>query len=259
MKSAALNTLLALKPRELHNQLTKENPNNPEVVLKLKEAVLTEKARIHAIKAATKHSKRAWRRIINTLDGARRVSRAKQPRNEALDAYTTLLDKLVTRLRGYRDLSAQSPAELAAEKNIPNRGEHWVDWVPERMQSAFKQTWADVEPEQERPFMLFNRREYTPPKSRKKPKAQAPVAPLTEIQQAGKAVREADARVAAATFKGDKPTYQMAMLDLHVAIEIKRELIRKRNKEKAKVGYRKAKDKMIAFRAGLKSNQGEMK
>lgn len=258
MKSAALNRLLAMTPKQIHNTLTAENPNNPEVVATLKAAVMEERTRIKLNKAVARKAKRDWRRIINTLDGARRVSRAKQPRNEALDAYTALLDKLAKRLRGFRDLSDQSPAQVAADKDVPNRGEHWVDWVPPHMQSAFRQTWADTAPEQERPFILFNRKEYAPPKSRKAVKEKLPIA-LTEIQIAGEAVRIADARVALAKFNNDKHAYQMAMLDLHVAMEIKRELMAKRNREKAKVAYRKAKDKMDAFRAGLKSNEGETK
>ena len=254
MKSAALNRLLAMTPKQLHNALTAENPNAPEVVATLKAAVLEERAHIKANKAAVRKAKRDWRRIINTLDGARRVSRAKQPRNEAIDAYTALLDKLSKRLRGFRDLSDQSPAQVAAEKDVPNRGEHWVDWVPAHMQAAFKQSWADTYLEQERQFMLFNRREYIQPKSRKKPKEKVFKA-LTEIQLAGEAVRVADARVAVATFNKDQHAYQMALFDLHVAIEVKRELMLRRNREKSKVAYRKAKDKKDAFRAGLKSNE----
>lgn len=258
MKSATLNRLMKLGSKELHNALTAENPDNPDVVATLKAAVVEERARTKANKAAAKRAKQGWRRVINTLDGARRVSKAKQPRNEALDAYSALLDKLSKRLRGFRDLSDQSPAQVAADKDVPNRGEHWVDWVPQHMQAAFQQSWADAYPEQERQFVLFNRREYIQPKSRKKPKVRVFKA-LTDIQIAGEAVRVADARVAVATFSGDKHAYQMAMLDLHVAIEVKRELTAKRNREKAKVAYHKAKAKLDAFRAGLKSNQGETK
>ena len=163
MKSATLNRLMKLGSKELHNALTAENPDNPEVVETLKAAVVEERARTKANKAAAKRAKQGWRRVINTLDGARRVSKAKQPRNEALDAYSALLDKLSKRLRGFRDLSDQSPAQVAADKDVPNRGEHWVDWVPLHMQAAFQQSWADAYPEQERQFVLFNRREYIQP------------------------------------------------------------------------------------------------
>ena len=126
--------------------------------------------------------------------------------------------------------------------------------MPAHMQAAFKQSWADTYLEQERQFMLFNRREYIQPKSRKKPKEKV-YKPLTEIQQAGEAVRVADARVALAKFNNDKHAHQMALTELFDAMGVKRELMAKRNREKAKVAYRKAKDKKDAFRAGLKSNE----
>jgi hypothetical protein len=53
-------------------------------------------------------------------------------RTEALTAYSELLSYLVTRLEVERDATTEMPGTVAAERGLPNNGEHWVDWVPRK-------------------------------------------------------------------------------------------------------------------------------
>lgn len=72
---------------------------------------------------------------------SRRVS---AERREAFEAYLMVLDKVRAKLEAYRDEGDvkkagrvagetlfETPSQIATRKNLPNRGSHWTDWVPD--------------------------------------------------------------------------------------------------------------------------------
>lgn len=77
-------------------------------------------------------------------------------RTAALEAYELVVSKVVGRIQVEASNTTEMPRYIAVEKKLPNKGEHWADWVPPKIQ-ALVQTYFDVIPyvagtKQKRPF-----------------------------------------------------------------------------------------------------------
>lgn len=136
--------LLAMPPRELHNHLMRTHTDSA-AALKLKQEILDERAAIRADKIRRYQHNRLWRGLMTPLRrelSNARVGRDYRPgdskRVAAFDAYIKVLEKLVALFDGYR-LTGQTPSQLAVEKKVPNRGAHWVDWVPDSRKASIMQ------------------------------------------------------------------------------------------------------------------------
>lgn len=110
-------------------------------------------AEVAAYKAAQRNNKirkakhdSLWRELIEPLSNEQRTvynmgRYAKQgypnpERTKAIAAYSEVLSKLNRKLRGYWATYQKTPAQLALDKKIPNKGEHWIDWVPDKIKLA---------------------------------------------------------------------------------------------------------------------------
>jgi hypothetical protein len=72
---------------------------------------------------------KAERRIVSRM----RTMNVKNPsdeRNTALEAYDLILATIIGRLQTEAVNTTEMPRYVAVEKNLPNKGEHWVDWMP---------------------------------------------------------------------------------------------------------------------------------
>jgi hypothetical protein len=100
-----------------------------------------------------------WSNVISPLANEQRSVRSmlryesqKYPnpkRREALNAYADVLTKVKLKLREYRYYKERTPKAQAAHmaelgKTIPNDGEHWTDWVPERVKTAIENAFAEL-------------------------------------------------------------------------------------------------------------------
>ena len=63
---------------------------------------------------------------MRTMD----VKNASPERAAALEAYELLLNTLIGRMELDAANTTEMPRYVAVEKKLPNKGEHWVDWMP---------------------------------------------------------------------------------------------------------------------------------
>lgn len=141
--------LLAMPPRELHNHLMRTHTDSA-AALKLKQEILDERAAIRADKIRRYQHNRLWRGLMTPLRrelSNARVGRDYRPgdskRVAAFDAYIKVLEKLVALFDGYK-LTGHTPSQLAVDKKVPNRGAHWVDWIPESRKASVMQLFEQL-------------------------------------------------------------------------------------------------------------------
>ena len=115
------------------------------------EAVLTEvaearnKRRIR-LKTDEQHS-RLWGDVIAPAKAERLIVRRMRTlkldnpspeRDLALEAYLMVLDVIIGKLALEARDSGMTPGDLAAGRNLPNKGAHWVDWMPPKKIALIK-------------------------------------------------------------------------------------------------------------------------
>jgi len=86
---------------------------------------------------------KAERRIVSRM----RTMNVKNPspeRAEALEAYELLLTTLIGRMQTEAANTPEMPRYVAVEKNLPNKGEHWVDWVPPKKKALINAYFAAI-------------------------------------------------------------------------------------------------------------------
>jgi len=76
-------------------------------------------------------------------------------RLEVYQAYVALLEKLLERMRKYKDKADQTPAAVAKAKNLPNNGKSWVDWIPPEIKLTFTDAIASVHEFPDLPIVAF--------------------------------------------------------------------------------------------------------
>ena len=72
---------------------------------------------------------KAERRIISRMR-MMNVNNPSPERAAALEAYELVLDTIIGRLQTEAANTTEMPRYVAVEKKLPNKGEHWVDWMP---------------------------------------------------------------------------------------------------------------------------------
>ena len=84
---------------------------------------------------------RLWRDLIAPAKAERYIVRRMQTlrvknpspeRAAALEAYELLLTALINKMEEQAAATPEMPKHVAEERGLPNKGEHWVDWVPSK-------------------------------------------------------------------------------------------------------------------------------
>ena len=168
--------LTKLSPNALHNALTKLYPNSPELRIAEKERILGEREALRVQRITKDSHHTLWMAMTRQLEIAMNTPRSRikyvrqamdearntpyeaetgeaQERLDAYLAYMALLEKVLEKLRYHRDTSGMTPMQLAKEKNLPNAGRHWTDWVPEAIKTRFIKAFFSLG--EDRPLALF--------------------------------------------------------------------------------------------------------
>ena len=143
--------LMKLTPNELHNKLMDRGlPQATRDYIKQIVGEQKEKARIKKIKRAAQA--KLWAAVLNPLRNEINSTRGSllygkkemliveegqgaELRRAAFAYYETVLLKVLHQLLKIKQSLDATPSEAAAEANIPNKGEHWTDWVPSHIKS----------------------------------------------------------------------------------------------------------------------------
>jgi hypothetical protein len=134
-------TYLPLTPNELHQRLLKRKLHPSEItyikdtVAQMKEAKRVDKITRHQRKLAWDNILKPLRYELNSAKVGRRYDLTDAQRVEAFDAYIAVMKKLLSRFEHPSTTLQQTPMQMAKDKNLPNDGEHWTDWVPHRIKT----------------------------------------------------------------------------------------------------------------------------
>jgi hypothetical protein len=134
-------TYLNLTPNELHQRLLKRNRHPSEItqikddVAKMKEAKRIDKITRHQRKLAWDNVLKPLRYELNSAKVGRAYDLDDEDRVEVFDAYIAVMEKLLNRFAHPSRKREQTPMQLAKDKNLPNEGEHWTDWIPHRIKA----------------------------------------------------------------------------------------------------------------------------
>jgi hypothetical protein len=136
-----LNSYIKLKPNDLHQRLLKERIH-PAEMQAIKDAVAQAKEAQRVDKITRSQRKNEWDKVLKPLRyelNNAKVGRAydldDESRVEAFDAYILVMETLLSRFAKPLAALEHTPIQLALEKGLPNNGEHWTDWVPDKIKT----------------------------------------------------------------------------------------------------------------------------
>jgi hypothetical protein len=134
-------TYLNLTPNELHQRLLKRN-RHPSEITHIKDTVAQMKEKMRVDKITRHQRKLAWDNVLkplryelNSAKVGRKYDLQDTDRTEVFDAYIAVMEKLLNRFAHPSRLLEQTPMQLGKDKNLPNDGEHWTDWIPHRIKT----------------------------------------------------------------------------------------------------------------------------
>ena len=134
-------TYLKLSANELHNRLTERNLH-PAEIERIKGEVLELKETLRVSKITRTQRKAEWDKVLQPLRyeinnakvgmkyGGEKVS---PERVLAFSEYIRIMEKLVAMLDAPSKALDHTPIQIARDKELPNDGEHWTDWIPSRV------------------------------------------------------------------------------------------------------------------------------
>jgi hypothetical protein len=118
----------------------------------IQEVIQAKKERRTAQQKDGQHA-RLWRDLIAPAKAERRiiqrmrVMNVKNPSDErdaALEAYELVLNAIIGRLTLASANTTEMPRYVAVEKKLPNKGEHWVDWMPPKKIALIEEYFAGI-------------------------------------------------------------------------------------------------------------------
>lgn len=159
-------SLMKLKRRELANHFAALlNKGTPRLVVnEMRDTVLRQKEDLRRHRIHLTQQETLWGEVIKPLQTERRNVRASlkynadddaDPRVEAFRAYEFVLAEVYNRLIQLKNKGDFTPSTYAKEKNLPNHGVHWSDFVPLHIKTRIS--------------MLFDAVPHTPKARRKIP------------------------------------------------------------------------------------------
>lgn len=145
----------ALTANELHNVLMEKGVRPAErEQIKAEVAAYKESRRREKITKAKFDS--LWRELLEPLSNEQRVvynviryAKTAYPNPErmtALLAYQKVLSTLNRKLRTHWQAYTNTPTQIAVDKKLPNKGQHWTDWVPPKVKSAIIEAFEAIPP-----------------------------------------------------------------------------------------------------------------
>ena len=145
-------TYIKLTPNELHNRLIERNIHPAEIErIKIEVAELKETMRVSRI--ARTQRKAEWDKVLQPLRyeinnakvgmryGGEKVS---PERTLAFSEYIRVMEKLLAMLDAPFKALDHTPIQIARDKELPNDGEHWTDWIPARVKDKVSALFAEV-------------------------------------------------------------------------------------------------------------------
>jgi len=197
-------------------------------------AVRVPKARIKRYeKAAAVEALTAYAKEFNTPPAKRKL--------DTYLAYTALLNKLLAKLRHYRDTAEVTPQAMARAKEMHESGEHWAHWIPSEIRVKFQQALEDVHEYPEVPITPFPQIIYKLPPQPKRRKPKREKSPIELMREECKALDK--------DYLLDPTPEKKLILDAKLAAftEAKKEAVRAR----ARAQYAQIKAEREAFKARL--------
>ena len=144
---------LRLTANELHMHLLKQKRQlHPAEITKIKDdvAAMKEAMRVDRITRANRRTE--WAKVLVPL--RYELNNAKVGRNyngdtcphriEAFDAYIAVMEKLIAMLKHPAKVLEKTPIQMAMAKNLPNNGEHWTDWIPQRIKTPISEAFEAI-------------------------------------------------------------------------------------------------------------------
>jgi len=136
-----LNAYLKLKPNDLHQRLLKERLH-PADMQRIKDEVTATKEAQRIDKITRTQRKIEWDKVLkplryelNNVKVGRAYDLDDDERVDAFDAYVLVLETLLARFAQPLASLDATPIQLALEKGLPNNGEHWTDWIPDKIKT----------------------------------------------------------------------------------------------------------------------------
>ena len=68
-----------------------------------------------------------------------------EARREALEAYLTVLNALKAKMINHCKQDRKTPTMVASDKDLPNEGKHWTDWVPAKIKGRVLDLFDQIE------------------------------------------------------------------------------------------------------------------
>ena len=143
---------IKLTPNQLHARLVarKTPPYQAESIKKI---VAEQQAMLKSENARTKQLTRLWREFMQPLeaerDNVQGMLRYKgsenDERREALEAYLTVLNALKAKMLNHCKQDRKTPTMIASDKNLPNEGKHWTDWIPQKIKDRVITLFQEIE------------------------------------------------------------------------------------------------------------------
>jgi hypothetical protein len=177
--------LMKLTPNAVHNNLAKRNLP-PEVREKIKETIAAQKAAQKSLRAKVIKVHAEWRPMLEGLRMERESLRSSRNYKTgqrdpfliaALDGYAMVLDRLHGEFEMHKK-ELRTPAVIARERDLPNKGIHWTDWVKDKFKERVRVLFDAVPHRGVKGKRPFPRR--TDPKSAEKLRARLHIRTLKE-------------------------------------------------------------------------------
>jgi hypothetical protein len=143
---------MKLTPNQLHTRLL-ERKTPPFQAEHIKRIVAEQQAMLKSENARTIQLKRIWREFMQPLeaerDNVQGMLRYKgsenDERREALEAYLTVLNALKAKMINHCKQDRKTPTMVASDKDLPNDGTHWTDWIPTKIKSRVLALFEQIE------------------------------------------------------------------------------------------------------------------
>lgn len=144
---------MKLTPNQLHTRLLKRK-TPPMQAEHIKKIVAEQQAERKSENARTKQLTRLWREFMQPLeaerDNVQGMLRYKgcendEARRDALEAYLTVLNALKAKMINHCKQDRKTPTMIASEKDLPNEGKHWTDWIPQKIKDRVITLFQEIE------------------------------------------------------------------------------------------------------------------